>query len=144
MDAIKKRALSLGTATTPTRKDDDEVELIVIERKSKFSVFNDLEAKPEPTQQQQGPPEKKIIYDPKNRWQGYMYQLIFVVLQCFNQFFGKALFTRHPDINISQLIIIRSFGAIIVLLVIMNKNFYHYMFKSVPRSLYSTLLNRCI
>ena len=44
MDAIKKRALSLGTATTPTRKDDDEVELIAIERKSKFSVFNDLEA----------------------------------------------------------------------------------------------------
>ena len=85
------------------------------------------------------------IYDEEKKWIGYVCQMTFVILQCLNQFFGKVLFVRHPDeVNISQLIVIRSIGALIVLFMIMNKKSYQYLFQNVPRHLYRKLVTRCL
>jgi drug/metabolite transporter (DMT)-like permease len=69
--------------------------------------------------------------------------MIFLVMLCLNQFFGKILFIRHPFLSVSELITIRSVFASIIIIAIMNKKIKFYLFESVPRSHYSQLALRC-
>jgi drug/metabolite transporter (DMT)-like permease len=69
--------------------------------------------------------------------------MAFIAIQCLNQFFGKLLFIRHPNLSLSELITIRSSFATLIFLVIMNRNIKYYLYSSIPRSQYMTLALRC-
>ena len=84
-----------------------------------------------------------LTYQPGKEWLGYMYQMLFVAQLCFNQFLGKVLFIRHPDLNPAELITIRNFFASLIVLGMMNKDFKTYMIDNVPRSQYRSLAIRC-
>jgi hypothetical protein len=50
---------------------------------------------------------KASPYDPSKLWLGYFYQMLYVLQLCMNQFLGKVLFIRHPDLGLAELITIR-------------------------------------
>ncbi len=77
---------------------------------------------------------KTRAYQPGKEWLGYVYQLLFIASLCLNQFFSKVLFKRHPSLNPAKLITVRNIFAMLIVTVLMNRDFKRYMFDSVPRS----------
>ena len=97
--------------------------------------MNDLKEpllpKPDP---QELPPNRPCL--------GYLFQLLFMLQLCFQQFLSKYLFTRHPSLDPTQLLFLRSAISSLVFLGLMNKDFAQYMWKSIPREQYPNLAFR--
>ena len=56
-----------------------------------------------PLIQDSQPPEKKgkHSFQSGKEWIGYLFQMLYVCIQCLNQFFGKILFIRHPELSLT-------------------------------------------
>ena len=88
--------------------------------------------------------DNALPYDPSKLWLGWFYQILYILQLCMNQFLGKVLFIRHPDLALAELITIRQSFAILVLIIIVNKRLKEYIIDNVPRSQIKNLAVRCI
>jgi len=62
---------------------------------------------------------------------------------CLNQFFAKILYTRHPSLQLAELLILRSTASLLIFFLIMNRNIYTYFVTNVPKEYVRTLFVRC-
>ncbi|CDW77318.1 membrane protein [Stylonychia lemnae] len=75
---------------------------------------------------------------------GYIFQFMFISLLCLQQFSGKILFTRIPELSPLQLIVIRTFFSMMFYAILINVNVKEVLYTSIPRENVKNLILRCV
>lgn len=70
--------------------------------------------------------------------------MLMVICLCLQQFFGKVLYERSPQLSSSQLLFIRSVFSFLFFSLLMNKRFFHFMYSGIPRDQISKVALRVV
>ena len=76
------------------------------------------------------------------RWYGYIYHFLSVLMICLQHLQGKLLFTRSPNLNLTQLLFMRSIVNACINLGQMNSQIKYCMYTSIERNLLPQLALR--